>query len=381
MKKFSFIPISEPVLNPNAKKYLMDCIKTNWISSQGKYINILEKKLSAYHKVRHCILTSSCTAALHISLKALGIKNGDEVICPDLTFIAPANMIVLSGAKLKLVDIDPETLTICPSKIKKNITKRTKAIIVVHQFGHAAKMDEIMQIAKKYNLKVIEDNAESIGGKYKGKILGSIGHVSTLSFYANKIITTGEGGAVLTNSKVVADKARLLRDHAFSQTKDIIKRYNHDYLGYNYRMTNLQAAVGVSQLESINKILKRRKFIENKYNKKLNFLKEIEMRSYKKWCTPVSWLIALRLKTKNQKMRNRLIHFLQSKGIDARPMVKPVHEARHFKKMFNKKNYLNSISQSMFSFHLPSSPNLSNDKINYICNQLRLFLKKNEKKI
>jgi perosamine synthetase len=359
----------------------MNCIKTNWISSQGKYINILEKKLSTYHKVRHCILTSSCTAALHISLKALGIKNGDEVICPDLTFIAPANMIVLSGAKLKLVDIDPETLTICPSKIKKNITKRTKAIIVVHQFGHAAKMDEIMQIAKKYNLKVIEDNAESIGGKYKGKILGSIGHVSTLSFYANKIITTGEGGAVLTNSKVVADKARLLRDHAFSQTKNIIKRYNHNYLGYNYRMTNLQAAVGVSQLESIDKILKRRKFIENKYNKKLNFLKEIEMRSYKKWCTPVSWLIALRLKTKNKKMRNRLIYFLQSKGIDARPMVKPVHEARHFKKMFNKKKYLNSISQSMFSFHLPSSPNLSNDKINYICNQLRIFLKKNEKKI
>jgi perosamine synthetase len=238
-----------------------------------------------------------------------------------------------------------------------------------------------MQIAKKYNLKVIEDNAESIGGKYKGKILGSIGHVSTLSFYANKIITTGEGGAVLTNSKVVADKARLLRDHAFSQTKNIIKRYNHNYLGYNYRMTNLQAAVGVSQLESIDKILKRRKFIENKYNKKLNFLKEIEMRSYKKWCTPVSWLIALRLKTKNKKMRNRLIYFLQSKGIDARPMVKPVHEARHFKKMFNKKNYLNSISQSMFSFHLPSSPNLSNDKINYICNQLRIFLKKNEKKI
>tara|TARA_B110000438_G_C15726007_1_gene612039 strand:+ start:72 stop:1217 length:1146 start_codon:yes stop_codon:yes gene_type:complete len=381
MKKFSFIPISEPVLNSNAKKYVMNCIKTNWISSQGKYINILEKKLSTYHKVRHCILTSSCTAALHISLKALGIKNGDEVICPDLTFIAPANMIVLSGAKLKLVDIDPETLTICPSKIKKNITKRTKAIIVVHQFGHAAKMDEIMQIAKKYNLKVIEDNAESIGGKYKGKILGSIGHVSTLSFYANKIITTGEGGAVLTNSKVVADKARLLRDHAFSQTKNIIKRYNHNYLGYNYRMTNLQAAVGVSQLESIDKILKRRKFIENKYNKKLNFLKEIEMRSYKKWCTPVSWLIALRLKTKNKKMRNRLIYFLQSKGIDARPMVKPVHEARHFKKMFNKKNYLNSISQSMFSFHLPSSPNLSNDKINYICNQLRIFLKKNEKKI
>jgi perosamine synthetase len=374
------IPISEPYLVKNSKKYLLNCVETNWISSQGKYILKLEKDLSKYHKVKYCVLTSSCTAALHVSLKAIGIKEGDEVICPGLTFIAPANMIVLSGAKLKLVDVDSETLTICPNKIEKNITNKTKAILVVHQFGHAAHMSEILKIAKKNNLKVIEDNAESIGGKYKGKILGSIGDVSTLSFYANKIITTGEGGAVITNSKVIADKARLLRDHAFTQTKDVIKKYNHDYLGYNYRMTNLQAAIGCAQLESISEILKKRKFVELHYKKKLKTLKNLEIRSYKDWCSPVSWLITLRLKTKQLNLRNKLIYFLQSKGIDARPMIRPVHEAKHFKKFFNKNKYPNSSVQSKTSFHLPSSPNLSLKKIDYVCSQVSLFVKKNEKK-
>tara|TARA_Y100000591_G_C21854306_1_gene713977 strand:- start:2318 stop:3448 length:1131 start_codon:yes stop_codon:yes gene_type:complete len=375
------IPISEPFLTKNSKKYILNCINTNWISSQGKYILDLEKKLSEYHKIKYCVLTSSCTTALHVSLKAIGIKKGDEVICPDLTFIAPANMVLLSGAKLKLVDIDPETLTICPTKLEKSITKKTKAIIVVHQFGHAAHMSEILQIAKKHNLKIIEDNAESIGGKYKDKILGSIGDVATLSFYANKIITTGEGGAVLTNNKLIANRARLLRDHAFTQTKDIIKKYNHDYLGYNYRMTNLQAAIGCSQIESINVILKKRKTIENHYKNKLKYIKKIKMRSYKSWCKPVSWLITLKLITKNLKMRDKLIYFLQSKGIDARPMIRPVHKAKHLRHIFKKRKYINSMDQSFASFHLPSSPNLSSKNIGYICNQLKLFLKNNEKKI
>ena len=178
------IPISEPYLSKKTKKYLNKCYESNWISSQGKYIKDLERLLAKYHNVKHCILTSSCTSALHLSLKSLGIGPGDEVICPDLTFIAPANMVALSGAKLKLVDIDPETLTIDPDKIEKKISKKTKAIIVVHQFGHSADMDPIIKIAKKHRLKIIEDNAESIGGKYKGKKLGTIGDVATLSFTA-----------------------------------------------------------------------------------------------------------------------------------------------------------------------------------------------------
>ena len=196
------IPIFVPYLNKKAKKYVSQCIDTNWVSSQGTYIRKFEKALAKYHGVKYCIATSSCTSALHLAIKSLNLGKSDEVICPDLTFIAPANMIVLSEAKLKLVDINPETLAIDHKQIEKKITKKTKAIMVVHQFGHSADMDPIMKIAKKYNLRVIEDNAESIGGKYKGKKLGTIGDVATLSFYANKIITSGEGGALLTNSKI-----------------------------------------------------------------------------------------------------------------------------------------------------------------------------------
>ena len=202
------IPIFEPYFIGNEKKYLMDCIDTSWISSQGEYILKFEKALADYHGVQHAIVTSNCTTALHLSLKALGVGPGDEVICPDLTFIAPANMVVLAGAKLVLVDIHPESLTIDPGLVEEKITEKTKAIIIVHQFGHAAHMDEIMAITDKYKLKIIEDNAESIGARYKGKLLGTFGDVSTYSFFGNKIITTGEGGAVLTDIEETAIKSR-----------------------------------------------------------------------------------------------------------------------------------------------------------------------------
>ena len=182
------IPISSPHIDNKAKKYVKKCLDTNWISSQGEYVNKLEKSLAKYHNVKYCIVTSSCTAALHLAIKSLNLGKGDEIICPNLTFIAPANMIVLSGAKIQLVDVDPQTFAIDHNQIEKKINKKTKAIMVVHQMGHSADMDPITKLAKKYKLKIIEDNAESIGGKYKGKKLGTIGDVATLSFFANKII-------------------------------------------------------------------------------------------------------------------------------------------------------------------------------------------------
>ena len=184
------IPIYEPCFNGNEKKYLTDCIDSTWISSQGAYIIKFEKALAEFHDMKHAIVTSNCTTALHLSLKALGIGPGDEVICQDLTFIAPANMVILAGAKLVLVDIHPETLTIDHTLLEERITKKTKAIIVVHQFGHAAHMDEIMSLAEKYGLKIIEDNAESIGARYKGKLLGTFGDVSTYSFFGNNTINS-----------------------------------------------------------------------------------------------------------------------------------------------------------------------------------------------
>ena len=367
------IPIFVPYLNKNAKKYVSQCIDTNWVSSQGTYIRKFEKALAKYHGVKYCIVTSSCTSALHLAIKSLNLGKSDEVICPGLTFIAPANMIILSGAKLKLVDINPETLAIDHKKIEKEITKKTKAIMVVHQFGHSADMNPIMKIAKKYNLRVIEDNAESIGGKYKGKILGTIGDVATLSFYANKIITSGEGGAVLTNSKKIAAKCYLLRDHGMSRSSDPIKRYIHLDLGYNYRMTNMQAAVGFSQLEIINKVLKKRNAQMLLYKKHLSKISEIKIRSFKNWCSPVHWMTTITINKKN--LRNKLIYFLFKEGVDARPMVNPVHQAYHFKKYFINKDFKNSINISKNSLHLPSSTYLSLKQIKFICNKIKLFFK------
>ena len=369
------IPIYIPYLNKKAKKYVSKCIDTNWISSQGTYVLKFEKALAKYHNVKYCIATSGCTSALHLAIKSLNIGKGDEVICPDLTFIAPANMIMLSGAKLKLVDINSETLAIDHEKIKNKITKRTKAIVVVHQFGHSADMDPIMRIARKYNLKVIEDNAESIGGKYKGEKLGTIGDVATLSFYANKIITSGEGGAILTNSKKIAEKCYVLRDHGMSRTSNPIKRYMHIDLGFNYRMTNMQAAVGFSQLEIINKVLKKRNTQMLLYKKYLSQIGEIKVRSFKNWCSPVHWMTTLTINKKN--LRNKLIYFLFKEGVDARPVINPVHQALHFKKYFNKKEFKNSINISKNSLHLPSSTYLKESEIKFICNKIKLFFSKN----
>ena len=369
------IPIFVPHLNKKAKKYVSKCIDTNWISSQGDYIYKFEKALAKYHKVKYCVATSSCTSALHLAIKSLNIGKGDEIICPDLTFLAPANMIFHSGARLKLVDVNTETLAIDHKKIEKEITKKTKAIMVVHQFGHSADMDPIMKIARKYNLRVIEDNAESIGGKYKGKKLGTIGDLATLSFYANKIITSGEGGAILTNSKKIAEKCYVLRDHGMSRTSHPIKRYICIELGFNYRMTNMQAAVGFSQLEIINKLLKKRNAQMLLYEKYLSRISEIKVRSFKVWCTPVHWMTTITINKIN--LRNRLIHFLSRAGIDARPMINPVHEALHFKKYFNKKNFSKSLKVSKNSLHLPSSTSLKASEVKFICNRIKIFFSNN----
>tara|TARA_B110000438_G_scaffold300780_1_gene353986 strand:- start:1306 stop:2418 length:1113 start_codon:yes stop_codon:yes gene_type:complete len=364
------IPISSPYITKKAKKYVSNCLRTNWISSQGKYINEFEIFLAKMHNVKHCIVTSGCTSALHLAIKSLGIGKGDEVICPDLTFIAPANMIVLSGATLKLVDVEPETFAIDHKLIERKITKKTKAIMVVHQMGHAADMDPIMKIARKYKLKIIEDNAESIGGKYKGKKLGTIGDVTTLSFYANKIITTGEGGAILTNSKKVAEKCAILRDHGMSKKQ----RYLHVDLGYNYRMTNMQAAIGLSQVEIFNKIIKKRNIQLSLYKKYLSQISEVKIRSFENWCLPVHWLTTITILKKN--LRNSLIKFLIKSGVDARPMINPVHQAYHFKKHFKDKDFKNSINISRNSIHLPSSTNLKENEIKFICKKVKLFFSK-----
>jgi len=364
------IPIFEPFLTGNEKKYVNKCLNTNWISSQGEYVKKFEKALADYHSIKHAIVTSNCTTALHLSLKALDIGSGDEVICPSLTFIAPANMVILAGATLVLIDVNPETLTIDPDLVETKITKHTKAIIVVHQFGHAAHMNEIIILAERYGLKIIEDNAESIGAKYKGKLLGTFGDVSTYSFFGNKIITTGEGGAVLTNNEKTAIKCRELRDHGMNQ----IKKYHHTALGYNYRMTNMQAAIGLAQMEKLDEILEIRKNQMTYYYNELSNVKGIRLRKYLDWCNPVHWMMTITLEDKYD--RYNILRHMEEKGIDCRQMIDPVHRADHLIDEFDD-TFPNSESISKKSLHLPSGTSLTKEDINIIVKEIKCFLKNN----
>ena len=290
-------------------------------------------------------------------------------MCPNLTFIAPANMIALSGAKLKLVDVDKKTLTIDPELIEKSINPNTKAIVVVHQFGHAAHMDKIKLICDKYNLFLIEDNAESIGGKFHDKLLGTIGDAATYSFFANKIITTGEGGAVLTNCDEIANKSRILRDHGM----DPHVRYKHVDLGYNYRMTNMQAAVGLAQIEKLDEILKLRMEQMIKYYECLKDVDGIKLRTFEKWCKPVHWLMTIELD--NSYDRAKLIKYMYDNKIECRIMINPVSEAVHFKNKFNSSDYPNSLYASNNSMHLPSGISVTNDMIEYITETIRKYIR------
>jgi perosamine synthetase len=363
------IPIFEPDLSGNERKYLLDCIDTNWISSQGKYITEFEKSLAEYHNVNYCIATSNCTTALHLAMKALGLGEGDEIICPDLTFIAPANMILLSCAELKLVDIDPNTLALDVNLLEKSITPKTKAIIVVHQFGHAAPMDEIMAIAKKYSLKVIEDNAESIGAKYKGKLLGTFGDITCFSFFGNKVITCGEGGALITNNRELAVRCKELRDHGMSSQK----KYLHIDLGYNYRMTNMQAAIGLAQMERLNEILAIRKKQMDLYYNLLKNIPQLKLRSYASWCDPVHWLITITLD--EQYNRDEFLKYMYENGVECRQMINPVHQAIHLVASYHDNEFPNSVSISNQSAHLPSSTSLTEQEIELVCNTVKSFFK------
>jgi perosamine synthetase len=354
------IPIYSPYLSKEDKKNVKECLTSNWISSQGKFIKKFESEFAKLHNVKYAIATSSCTTALHLSLVALDIGYDDEVICTDLTFIAPVNMINLTGAKPVLIDIDKKTLAMSSDELEKRITKKTKAIIVVHPFGHAAQMDKIIQISKKYNLHVIEDVAEAVGGKFNGKLTGTFGDLSCYSFFANKVITTGEGGMILTKKKSLYNKIKVLRDHGMS----LKKRYFHIYAGYNYRMTNMQAAIGYGQIKRFSKIINLRNQQIQRYQSLLPDTNNYYWRAFEKNVKSVHWLATLILTKASN--RNKLIKYLSKNGVEARPMIYPVHMALPYKNLRN--NHYKSISKdiSLRSIHLPSSLNLKLKEQKYI---------------
>lgn len=363
-----FIPVAEPCLGKKELDYVANCIESNWISSIGDYIVKFEEGFADYCGSRYGIAVSNGTAALHLALKALGIGEGYEVIVPDLTFVATASAVTYTNARPVPVDSDPKTWNINPDRIEEKITSRTKAIIPVHLYGHPCDMDPIMEIAKRHNLKVVEDAAEAHGARYKGKKVGSIGDVGCFSFYGNKIITTGEGGMCVTSHETLAERMRFLRDHAMSKTK----RYWHPEIGYNYRITNIQAAIGVVQLERIDDFIERKRENARYYNSLLNRIKGVTLPPEEEYAENVYWMYSILIGDEYGVDRDTLMKKLKEKGIDSRPFFYPVHMMPFFK---GGQDYPLAEDLSKRGINLPSSVNLRNDQIERIVDAIKSICK------
>jgi perosamine synthetase len=344
------------------KEYVNDALTSTWISD-GKYVKKLEEDFAHLISAKSVISTSNGTSSLFLSYLALGIGPGDEVIVPGFTFSAPINMVLATGATPIYTDVDPETWLLCPKSIERNITKKTKAIVPVHIYGNVCNMSEIMNIAKTHSLFVIEDTAEANFSTYKGRHAGTFGDFGSFSFQATKTITTGEGGALSTNNHEFENSARLIRNHGMEANK----RYYHKVIGHNFRLTNMQAALGCAQLEHVTDIIKHKKRVYNRYIKNLSNQPHLQLQKISEDCDPVMWAITVKINLKAQNtLRDEIIRKMKEKNIETRPGFYSFHEMPIYRA-----NFLpNSAEISKQSISLPSFTMISNNEIDYICETL-----------
>ena len=368
-----FIPVNEPLLNGNEKKYLNECIDTGWISSEGPFVKRFEDSFAKKVNRKYGIAVANGTAALDIAVEALGIGEGDEVILPTFTIISCIHQIIRSGATPVLVDSDPNTWNMDISQIEEKITIKTKAIMVVHIYGLPVDIDPILELAIKYNLKIIEDAAEMIGQSYKGNPCGSFGDLSTFSFYPNKHITTGEGGMVLTDDEELAEKCRSMRNLCFQRKQ----RFVHDKLGWNYRMTNLQAALGLAQLEQLESFVDKKRTIGKTYTKLLKGIKEIQLPLEKTdYAENIYWVYGIVLKDDIPFDAKEAMQKLGKQGIGTRPFFWPMHLQPVLlnKGLFKGEQYPVAERISRRGFYIPSGLALNNSEIEKITKVLQKIL-------
>lgn len=345
------MPVAAPDLSGNEFKYLVDAFMSTWISSSGKYIEKFENDFAGFCECKYGVAVTNGTVALHLALVALEIQEGDEVIIPDLTFAATINAVLHANATPVIVDIEEESWCMDPKEIERAITPRTKAIIPVHIYGQPCNMGKIMDIAQKNNLLVIEDCAEAHGATFNNRRVGSFGHISCFSFYGNKVITTGEGGMCVTNSKELDDRMRMLKDHGMSKTR----KYWHESIGFNYRMTNLQAAVGVAQLERIDEILKEKREIEETYKRELSSVKTVQFqRDDIPLRQKITWLVSILLRDGK---RDEHMERLKKEGIDVRPFFYPLSTMPIYEKYVMSNKISREISG--MGINLPTVKNLN----------------------
>ena len=362
-------PVAQPEIGNQELQNVIKAVRSGWISSKGAYIQTFEKKFSDYLKGGYPVSTTSGTTALQLAISALGISKNDEVIVPSFTFAGSINSIINSGAKPVIVDVEPQTWTIDLNQIKKSVTKKTKAIMIVHIYGQPCKIDEIKKFCKSKKLLIIEDCAEAVGAKYKKRLVGLDGDCSCFSFFANKTLTTGEGGMAIFKKKKNAEYAKILRNHGMSMSKN----YWHNYAGFNYRMTNIQAAVGVAQIERIDKLLLKRKKIFENYNNLLKKTDKVKFLPKNNWSENSYWLYTILLKS--NKLRNYTIKHLKNSGIDVRPSFYPLHLMPPYKK-YSRINCNISEKIGLCGISLPSS-NIVFAEQKYIIEKLLKIINKN----
>lgn len=364
------IPVNEPLLDGNEKKYLIECIDSGWISSEGPFVKAFEDGLARRLQRQHAVAVANGSVALDAAIVALGLKPGDEVIMPTFTIISCAAAVVRAGAVPVLVDSDPTTWNMDIRQVEARITARTRAVMAVHIYGLPTDMNPLLDICRKHGLAVIEDAAEMHGQTYHGKPCGSFGDLSTLSFYPNKHITTGEGGMILCDSAQLAERCRSLRNLCFKPEQ----RFVHDELGWNFRMSNLQAAVGVAQLERLDTFVQRKRHMGRRYTELLGDVDEIELPvSRTEYAENIYWVYGVVLKDRVDFDAREAMRRLSALGIGCRPFFWPMHEQPVFKKMGLFAGERHPVAERLArrGFYVPSGLALTEDQTVKVANTLR----------
>lgn len=358
------IPVYRPVLNGNEKKYVNECLDSTWISSRGDFIPRFENGFSDYLNVQAATTVSNGTVALHLALHALGVGPGDEVIVPTLTYIASVNAIAYVGATVVFVDSLEDTWNVDPDQVAAKITSKTKAIMIVHLYGNPCAMDQLESICSDHDLYLIEDAAEAFGSRYQDKYVGSFGDVATFSFFGNKTITTGEGGMLTSNNETLIKRAAYLK----SQSVSAVKEYWHNELGFNFRMTNICAAIGVAQLENIDNILQKKQKIAEWYQAGLKDI-DVKFQVTEEGSVNSYWMVTIL--AKNNAIRDEIRSYLELHGVETRPIFYPAHKMPAF---FQDEYFPVAETLSKRGINLPSFPDLCVEDVSYICELIKRCL-------
>lgn len=369
-KRLTPIPISNLIFTGNEESYVLDAVCSTWVSSIGKYIDQFERSFAQFVGAPHAISVNNGTCALLLALKALDIGPGDEVIAPSFTFAATVNAILHAGAEPVLVDSQPDHWNLDPVEVEKAVSPATKAIIPVHLYGHPCDMPAILEVAEKHKLFVIEDAAEAHNAECMGKKTGSLGTIGCFSFYGNKVMTSGEGGMCVTNDVLLDERIRKFRDHGMSKNK----RYWHDEIGYNFRMTNLNAAVGLAQLEQIEQFLDRRAYLAGIYDSCFKNLTGVKPPVQSLFGKKINWMYCLFLDEFSSISRDELLAGLKEYNIDARPTFYPLHLMPPYVNLKRTSSLINAEFFGMSGINLPLYPSLKEEDITYIADVVRELL-------